>query len=101
MRAILVAVGALALVLGLSMILIAPLYMQIGLYKQELSFAQSPGGVSNGTSALQIINDVANQALAVATSGAVIAAAGGALLAYELAIRRAAQASVGTSPGVP
>ncbi|MDG6909939.1 MAG: hypothetical protein JRN08_06185 [Nitrososphaerota archaeon] len=88
MRPALVAAGAALLVFGAALIMIAPIYVTTGLYKQEMQSISSPSSSFNSTKALQPFTDISDQAMEIAFGGAIVAAIGGAALAYGIAVKK-------------
>ena len=81
------AVGALVLVLGVAIVLIAPMYLTTEFYKVELQSIQLAGSNFNSSSIVSSYTNIGNQAMEIAIAGAVLGAAGAAALVYGIATK--------------
>jgi len=84
MRPVFVAVGALVLVLGGTLVAFAPFYVSTGFYKAELNSIQSFNSSTNTSSALSSYSSYADTGELIALVGTIIAPVGAAMLAYGL-----------------
>jgi len=87
-----------ALVLGGSLIAIAPLYVTTGFYKSEMQMLQQGASGFNSSNTLTTYGNIANQAMEIAFAGAILAAAGAAALVLGIVARMEKEAEKAYPP---